>query len=79
MKSGHCPKCNSTEIYRGTSGTLVAGEGWIHLQNLKTGANIMFDAYVCTNCGYVEMYVADSSKAKLPGLSEDKKFWQKVG
>jgi predicted nucleic-acid-binding Zn-ribbon protein len=79
MKNGHCPKCNSTEVYRGAPATLAAGEGWVHLENRKTGTNIMLDSYVCANCGYVEMYVAEASKVKLPSLAEDKKFWQKVG
>ena len=67
MQNGRCPKCNSTEVYRGTQSLLQAGEGLLHLVAYvkNTGVNLMLDAYVCSNCGYVEMYVADSSKGRL--------------
>ena len=78
MQNGQCPKCQSTEIYRGTP---LAGEGSVHLAAFpgNTFVNILVDAYVCRNCGYIEMYVADSSKGKLDALAQDSKNWQKAG
>jgi predicted nucleic-acid-binding Zn-ribbon protein len=80
MQNGHCPKCNSTEVFRGTQSPLHAGEGLVHLEAYPSsrGINLLVDACVCANCGYVEMYVTDSSKSKLTALSEDKKNWQRV-
>ena len=77
MKDGHCPKCNSTDVYRGTRAPLEAGEGLLHL-GVRAGnyyVNVMLDAYVCANCGYVEMYAADLSK--LTALPQGA-GWQKV-
>ncbi len=80
MQNGHCPKCNSTEVYRGIQSPLHAGEGLVHLEVYppNRGVNLLMDAYVCCRCGYVEMYVADGSIGKLTLLAEDKKNWQKV-
>ncbi len=81
MQNGHCPKCNSTEIYRGTRSPFRAGEGMLHLEGIahNTGINILLDACVCAQCGYVEMYVTEQSRPKLASLVEDKNNWQKVG
>jgi predicted nucleic-acid-binding Zn-ribbon protein len=78
MKDGKCPKCNSTQVFRGAPATLAAGEGKVHLENFKTGSNLMLDSYVCANCGYVEMYVTEASKSKLPDLAKDEKFWRSL-
>ena len=81
MKNGQCPKCNSTDVYRGIQSPLQAGEGLVHLvaYSRNTGVNLLVDAYVCRNCGYTEMYVAEGSKSKLEALRQDNKHWQKVG
>ncbi len=42
----------------------------------KRYVNLMLDAYVCANCGYVEMYAADRSK--LASLAQGHN-WQKAG
>ncbi len=81
MKDGHCPKCNSSEVYRGTQSPVQAGDSLVHLVAYarNTGFNLLLDAYVCANCGYVELYVAEGSKVNLGVLSQDHKTWQKVG
>ncbi len=64
MKSGKCPKCGSSEIYR------------VHAHNQRSALNLaMFkyarlDDYVCTSCGYVESYIADKAK-----LEDIKQLW----
>ena len=64
MKSGKCPKCGSSEIYRGRA------------HNQRSVLNVaMFNAarlddYVCNGCGYVESYIADKEK-----LDDIKKLW----
>jgi predicted nucleic-acid-binding Zn-ribbon protein len=81
MQNGKCPKCNSTEIYRGNQSPLHAGEGLVHLEAYppNRGVNLLVDAYVCTSCGYVEMYVTEASKSKMTAIIDDKKNWQKAG
>lgn len=81
MQNGKCPKCNSTEIYRGIQSPLHAGEGLVHLEAYppNRGVNLLLDAYVCLSCGYVETYVAEGSKPKINTIAEDTKNWQKVG
>jgi hypothetical protein len=45
----------------------------------QRSVNLLLDAYVCSNCGYVEMYVAEGSRSKLSALAEDQKNWRKLG
>lgn len=80
MKNGQCPKCGADQVYRGSQSPLQAGEGLAHLAAYarNTGVNILLDAYLCANCGYVELYAAEQSRAKLWALAEDPKHWQKV-
>lgn len=80
MKNGICPQCNSIEIYRGTLSPLRAGDGMVHLEAYpaRGGANIMLDAFVCTECGHVEMIVAKDNMAKMISIKEDTQNWTKV-
>ena len=80
MKTGTCPKCHSTEVYRGVKAPLEAGQGWLHLSANRnnTGLILMLEPYVCRACGYVEMFVADDSRERLQSVVVDTKRWQKV-
>ena len=56
MKSGKCPKCESTEVVvvrqDVRQGGLILGLlNWARLRD-----------YVCVNCGYVETYLEDISR-----------------
>ena len=62
MKNGICPKCEAKEVHRVTN---TASEVAIALSFLATA---FLDYYVCTNCGYVEMFVKD--KTMLPKIAE---------
>lgn len=58
MKSGKCPKCNSANVYRrnfpgGYRSALV----------LAFGSGVRLEDLVCSQCGYVESYLEDLSKA----------------
>lgn len=64
MKSGKCSKCGSTEVFRGSE---------IHPKSGPFGSNSIpvsltsiaaLDNYVCTQCGYVESYIADQTKLR---------------
>ena len=60
MKSGKCPKCGSSEIYR------VRAHNQRSALNLAMFKYARLDDFVCTGCGYVESYVID--KAKLDDI-----------
>ena len=75
MREGKCPKCNSTEIYRGIqqafcSGYLVASQDYAETRYL-------LEPNVCTECGYVEFHLDKESLAKKSILIQDKVLWQK--
>ena len=71
MKSGTCPKCKATEVFRNPSGTRMS---------FKSGRSYMessFDTYVCIGCGYMEMFV--NLKGEDPNRVEDmRKSWKKI-
>lgn len=61
MVTSECPKCGSQDVYRHRSppgmpgvSTITLGDGLVFNQN-----NALLDNYVCTNCGYVELYLSD--------------------
>lgn len=67
MKSGQCPKCGSSEVYRKTRGALEEGV------SISLWAAATLDTYICTNCGYIENYVLDDSN-----FTKIVKKWDKV-
>ncbi len=80
MKNGICPKCNSTEVYRGLS---TEGEGLtagtynalVEISTGKTQTTLWVETYVCRACGYLEMHVANRDDlAVLPQADG----WEKV-
>lgn len=73
MRSGRCPKCQSTDIHVGPPGNLQ--------NNLLNSFNVSFwrrvtpERHVCVACGYMEQYIADPSDRRTvaqewPGQSE---------
>lgn len=68
MKSGVCTKCEGREVHvvEKTATEVAIGLGWT--------ATAFLNYYVCTNCGYVELFVQD--KKLLPKLAEK---YPKVG
>ena len=72
MKSGKCPKCNSTEIFASygksslDSGMSTGdGQPLLRLRTAKSGLfgddfkMLYLETYVCRVCGCVEQYVHD--------------------
>ena len=62
MKDGICPKCEAKEIHLYTKTSVevaIAVTMW---------STASLDYYVCTNCGYVELFVRD--KSLLPKIAE---------
>ncbi len=68
MKSGRCPKCESSDVHVVDGNRFEPG---IPLGGFSSGA--FLNAYVCVKCGYVEMYVED--KEDLPKIADR---WPKV-
>jgi hypothetical protein len=62
MKDGICPKCEAREVHLFTR---TAAELSINLSFFGS-AGLAY--YICTNCGYVELFVED--KEKLPRIAE---------
>ena len=74
MKEGKCPKCGSEEVYSGVHISPKNGPFGSNSIPVSLLSIAALDNYVCAECGYVESYVADSSK-----LREIAKRWPKVG
>jgi len=64
MNDGVCPKCHSTEVYRGSCAEgegLTAGSYSVLVEVMagKTQTTLWVDTYICRACGYLEMHVAN--------------------
>ena len=69
MKDGHCPMCQSTEIYTSDEITFRASGQIVRLETME------FKPYVCINCGFASLYADDTDElAKLTKAKE----WKKV-
>ncbi len=78
MKDGHCPMCNSTEVYANPAERFWAHSAKVHLADADDTAHIVtpFIPYVCLNCGFTAMYAEDMDVLKeIPKT----KGWSKVG
>ena len=62
MKDGICPKCEAKEV------RLVENTAWMFAIRLTFLQKAMLNYYVCTNCGYVELFVKGESL--LPKIAE---------
>lgn len=78
MRSGKCPKCSSTELFHAQQGGLESTlhpvaishqRGWA----MQTSA---LESYLCSRCGFIEMYAVLSDPGFAP-IDQDKN-WQKV-
>ena len=64
MKSGICPKCKSESVYCGDKIPLKSGPFGSNTIPVSIISIAPLDNYVCTDCGYVESYVARESNLK---------------
>ena len=64
MKDGKCPKCGSSEVYCGSEVQPKSGPFTSNAIPVSLTSIAPLDNYVCTECGYLERYVADSAKLK---------------
>jgi predicted nucleic-acid-binding Zn-ribbon protein len=56
MQNGQCPKCSASTVYTKRNG-IVAESGLSVALGILAYAE--FDAFICTTCGYAEIYIAD--------------------
>jgi hypothetical protein len=80
MKDGVCPKCHSTEVYRGSSADgegLTAGmyNSVVEIVAGKTQKTLRMDTFICRACGYVEMHVANCDDLDVLPQADG---WEKV-
>jgi len=72
MKSGKCPKCGSTNVHykRGGLGFSNSSSIYVYLPQSQPTSPM---EYVCTSCGYTEIYIVEAAR-----LAEIDKAWPKV-
>jgi predicted nucleic-acid-binding Zn-ribbon protein len=73
MKSGKCPKCGSVTVHSKPGGLGFANVGKISINAGSMGKPSTTRAYLCTSCGYFEVYLTDKEY-----LAEAAKSWPKV-
>lgn len=78
MKNGHCPMCNSNEVYTNPSTRFFSSSARVRLVDDNGAPNpssIAFVPYICMNCGFTAMYVEHMNDIKdLPKT----KGWEKA-
>ncbi|MBN1896444.1 MAG: hypothetical protein JW789_01820 [Candidatus Aenigmarchaeota archaeon] len=57
-KTGKCPKCSCPELFHAGKIHTWAGEG-LSLNGGIVSSGHQFEAYVCTKCGYTEIYMPE--------------------
>jgi predicted nucleic-acid-binding Zn-ribbon protein len=57
MKSGKCPKCQSTDVRVGPPG--AGARGPMNKFAVSFWKNVVPERHICLSCGYMEQYVAD--------------------
>ena len=73
MRHGRCPKCNSTTVYSRPNGLGFGNMSSVFIYGDKWAKPSSTNAFVCTTCGFFEVYLADTGiLAELPQM------WQKV-
>jgi predicted nucleic-acid-binding Zn-ribbon protein len=61
MKDGICPKCEAKDVHVYSSSTEVSVK-------LSIFGSAGVGYYICTNCGYVELFI--ENKEDLPKIAE---------
>ena len=62
MKQGKCPKCDSEEVYTGIEVLPKSGPFGSNAIPVSIVSIAALDNYVCTDCGYLERYIAETVK-----------------
>ena len=79
MKNGHCPKCNSQEIYASHGGGGIGGGFSVHiLQGESMSPTREWQTFLCASCGYFENYLLDEGKIARIVEDPQKAGWKKI-
>jgi predicted nucleic-acid-binding Zn-ribbon protein len=65
MRSGVCPKCREESVYEKENGFMLGTSSFglrVRIGFWMPAATQM--SYLCTKCGYLELYVRDRQKLK---------------
>jgi hypothetical protein len=73
MKNGTCPRCSSATVYARPNGLGFGNISSVFIYGGKRSMPSSTKAYVCTTCGFFEVYLADTG-----ALAELTQSWQKV-
>ena len=73
MKRGKCPKCGSDEVRSGAHLSPKIGPFTSNSIPVNFFSLAALDNYVCTKCGYLERYIAETAK-----LEEIARTWKKI-
>ena len=73
MKSGTCPKCGASSVYKRTAG-ISRRDGGVHIYTGAVTKSSKLDDYACTGCGTFESTIPHPDK-----LRAIEKSWSKVG
>lgn len=72
MKDGKCPKCKSSTVYTKRQGVSFASDNffYVSISSERMSRSLKeVDHFICTTCGYLEMYIED--QAKLEAVAKD--------
>ena len=64
MKNGTCPKCGSESVFCGDKIPLKNGPFGSNSIPVSIFSIAALDNWVCTDCGYLESYIAEKDKLK---------------
>lgn len=72
MKSGTCPKCQSSNVFKKKKGANYSKGVYVYTGIVTSVSSYV--SYICTDCGYFENYI-DDNRAKLADVAGK---WERV-
>lgn len=77
MKSGTCPKCQSSEVFNNSSHPTRGDRASIAGADGRVRSNLYVNVYVCADCGYVEEYVREDILNDQEKMERLRSTWKK--
>ena len=77
MKNGHCPMCNSEQVYKNESVLFRAHGGILELEDDdgEDPLHFNFTPYICLDCGFTALYADYPDNLSVVRKAKD---WKKV-
>jgi len=73
MRRGVCVKCGATTVYAKDKGISYGSGSGLYVHTSMISQSTDCQSYVCTTCGYYELYITDPKK-----LEAVAKKWQYI-